>query len=51
MLIIRTFIKLREIIATKQKHGREITAILQHLIEAPEKPNRRISFPQPDERV
>jgi hypothetical protein len=63
ILIIRAFVKLREMIAThkdlalkveeieraQQKQGKQITAILQHLIEAPKTAKRRFGFraPQP----
>jgi hypothetical protein len=62
ILIIRAFVKLREMIAThkdlalkieeiertQRKHGKQITAILQHLIEAPKSAKRRFGFRAPE---
>ena len=62
ILIIRAFVKLREMIAThkdlalkiqeiertQQKQGKQITAILQHLIQAPKSAKRRYGFRTPE---
>lgn len=64
ILIIRAFVKLREWIAThkdlarkvegvertQKKQGRQIAAILQHLIDIPERPKRPIGFQPPADR-
>lgn len=64
ILIIRAFIKLREMIAshkdlarkieeierTQKKQGQQISAIIQHLIEVPAKPKRAIGFQPPEDK-
>jgi hypothetical protein len=62
ILIVRAFVKLREMITThkdlalkieeierqQQNHGKQITTILHYLMQAPKKPKRRFGFRTPD---
>jgi ORF6N domain-containing protein len=64
ILIIRAFVKLREMIAThkdlarkieeiertQQKQGQQISAIIQHFIELPARPKHPIGFQPPKEK-
>jgi hypothetical protein len=64
ILMIRAFVKLREMIAThkdlarkieeiertQQKQGQQISAIIKHFIEVPAKPKRPIGFRPPDDK-